>query len=755
MVLIKKNLSNEKNLEVDNLTVVNGLSGNFNIAPSNIQTSPPNSLTVNEISKLINRVGELVDTGSTQTIQADKTFNGAVKTNIVSGYISIRQDCTPNLFVHNFSYDFNKACLMLCTSDDSVIQTGFCIGYKNGNIKSNPSTHKFGVTFLSAPNSTKINVEEVPFVSMNSTANNRLQLKNLDSVSIGSDNSNLGAIYIKKNSNAEINVVSETSDASLSLQGGDVSEIKLGNNYRLQVAANNPESFKILKSPSVSFLDYNLTSGCLSLGDNNGSTNVPYQLLNLGIDNKVLKLPYMNASQQNIFVPSLSGSAYQGSLYFNRSSNRLCFTDSNNVLHQVSGSTALSSNDLSVILESPNNSSKLGTIVIDDNQLNQNNNVYMPYNTDVHLRHLENVTSNVQTQINNRVTLDSVQTITGQKTFESSTNNSNDIVLKNAVGSINGLSFVNQFSPSTCRILKHNDDLRFIVTDSQKMSLRPNGDLNLDAGNFLKNEVNIAAVAETLTNKTIAYSSNTPTGFMSLSTSQTCNVKKTWGSATPFDFNNSTESRLSYIGATNNYSIRQSSSGYNFFDDTANNSMISFNNTNGINITATGKLKVNGNNVYRLRNSTTTNPSNTNDSSQGYEQGSEWYNTTTKSRFICSDATLNNAVWFNTNIRQLTHQPYTATTVNFYEPWLYFYAGNQYYNNLTVNSYCDGNYKLEIFNVTTSSLITESATYSGGNNTNVIILGPATKFPPDTIIRLSVKILTGATIASIFCTRTD
>lgn len=685
-------LKNSKEIVADtatiqNLNITGSLTGVINLPPSSIQTNPPNSLTVNEISKLIGTQGNIVDTNTqNQTIQSQKIFNSGVLTNISTGYYSVRNDTTPEFFNHTISYDVPTNGMLVCTSYNPSINTSFVVGFKELNNKESATNKKMQIGYLSTPNTTYMNFEDEEFLRMSTNIiRNRFDLVNLNKISFGSNLSDGAVINITKPTRADINISSSGDVASLKINGTS-SEIEIGPSYKIITNNTNPELFNIRRDSNTTFFNYNNSSGCTSIGDNLSSSGLNYGILNIAVPNKILKLPHLNASQQNTFLMQLSDNRYSGSLYFNSQFNRLCYLDGNNILHQLAGTIALSGNDLDVKIESPNNSAKTATLLVDDGQNTGNNNIYAPFSGDVHLKHLENVSSNIQSQLNNRVTLNGNENITGQKTFESASNNSNTIVLKDSLGSINGVSFVNQFSPSTCRILKHNDDLRFIVTDAQKMSIRPNGNLNLDTGRYLINEIDIKDVGETLTNKTINFSNNTLAG--------------------------------------------------------------------NLNIISPNKLQQDGQDVHKKYNNTTTSPTISSDTTQGYQEGSLWYNSTTKSRYICNDASATAAVWKNTNVRTLSHIPYTTSTLLTYEPWMFFFADQYYYSKLAINSYSDGSIKIEIYNISTSSAVNEETTISAGNHTTIITVGSAVKFAQTDVIRLSIKVLTG-TVATVFCTSTS
>lgn len=821
MVLIKKNTSNEKNLELDNLVVNESFSGTFSISPSNIQTNPPNVLTVNEISKLIGTQGALVDTNTIdQVIQSSKIFNSGVKADIANGYFAIRIDSTPGSFIHNISYDINTASIFLNSVDTNVVSTGVLIGCKTANIKSNPTVNKFQFGHLgSQANSSFINIENVEFMRMNSVVNSRFALSNIDQISIGSNLLNQAAIYVEKTGvPVDIYVNSIGGTASLTLAGTN-SIIYVGQVFSIVANSTIPSLLKVFRSPTISIMDFNSASGCVSVGDNNESSGLNYAVFNAGVPDKILKIPYMTTTQQNNFLITLVGTAYRGSLFFNTTTNRLCFTDTNNALHQVSGTTSISGNNLSLIVESTITPAKTGTILVDDNQLAQNNNVFMPLNTNVELKYLEgmtganiqnqidgkisatstdtllnktisgasntitdisnsslstgidalkisgglitntefdsldNITGNIQTQLDNKVTLNTVQTITENKTFESALANNNNIAIKNTVQNNCSLSFENAFSVNKTRIRKVNDDISFEISNTERAKI--SGD-NLDlvnGGSYLKNGVNINAEVATLTNKTIQFGgTNTLTNVCSTTTTQTVSGLKTFSNAQVI-FSNATETNLRYTGGTPNISTRMSNAGFRWVDDTAVVNLMTLSNTNGLDIVAAGKLKVNNQTVHKLRNSTGSDPLVTSDTAAGYEEGSTWFNTVTKSRWICDESANGAANWRNTNRKALTFSPFTTVNLLSLESFLYFTCDYNYYSSFTVIAFCSSTCNFQLYNLSTASIVATSATFSGGPN-KIITTFAITRQPEDYTFRLSVTLLTAGTV-TVYSAYTD
>lgn len=701
MNVFAKNIKNSVDLTIDDLTIegsitfpANSINGN-SIVETSINPSKliPSGITVNNLEKIKTVVGDIIDANTAdQIIQADKKLSLGLKADINNGYYGLRYDCTPTSFLHSLSYDANTASIFACASDDQVIPTGLLVGCKTTNQKAGATINKFQLGALgSLVNSAFVNIEDVRFLSMNSTANNRFKLTSLDSISIGSTLTNQGSLFINKQGNANINLVSANNEAALQLSGQD-NTIYLGPVFKINNNIPNPEILRIYKSPTVSIMDFNSTSGCVSVGDNLGSTGLPYISLNVGNNNKVVKLPNMTNAQQNTFVGALSGSGYVGSTFLNTQSNRLCYVDNNNIVHQLSGAVAASGNVNNLVVESSVTPAKTGTLLVDDNQLSQNNNVYMPLNSNVELKYLEGLSgSNIQVQLDNRVTLNTTQTITSQKTFESAVNNSNNIIIKNTTSNNSSISFENNFSPDSCRIRKVNDDISFEVASSEKMKISGNNVLITNGGRYFINGVDIKDVSETLTNKTIAFGSNTLTNVASTNTNQTITGVK--------DYSDSS------------------------------------------------KLLVGGAEVYQKRNTTTSNPGVNNDSSQGYILGSQWFNTVTKSMWFCYDNSVGAARWRNTNLRSVTFIQYTSNNLLTLESPVYFTCDYFVYNKINIIFSTDGQIEFSLYNLSTATnLVSQNTTTSGPDVITINIPSAPYIQPPNYTFRVDMKLLSGTTM---------
>lgn len=545
-----------------------------------IDETSSQTLTNKTISFSSNTMTNVVSTNTDQTITGNKLLTGGLKTDINTGYLALR-DSNVSSFLHTISYDTTSAAILLATSEDSGIYTGMILGYKSGNIKSNATISKFGISYLSGSNTTTLNVEGTTFLT---EQNNRHTLTNVNSIN---------------------------------LNGG---------------------------------------------------------------------------------------------------------------------------------------SSKTCTLITDANQLNQNNTVYMPLNTNVELKYLEGMSgANIQPQINGKIDASSNQTVTGTLTFEKAQNNTNNIILNNTIGSVNGLAITNAFSPNSLRILKDSDDFSIVINNLQRMKV--SGD-NLDLTNGGEYRISGAAlknVSEILTNKTISFASNTLTNVVSTNTDQNITSKKTCSNTEPFVFVNATESKLSYSGI-NNYSLKMNVSGYDFYDESSSKSMMTIGDANGVNVTTVGKLRYNGEIVHFKRQYSSSAPTVNDDGTQGYSIGSKWFNSTNKSKYECTDISTGAAVWDNKNWFRITLEPSITGSLT-YSPVAFIMVGYNYYNKLHIISESDGDHKIELYNVSTASIIMESSNinYPTPNLTTINIPGSPIKFPPLYTFRISSKIVTGtfATVYSI------
>lgn len=396
-------------------------------------------------------------------------------------------------------------------------------------------------------------------------------------------------------------------------------------------------------------------------------------------------------------------------------------------------------------------SSKTCTLIIDNNQLTQNNVVYMPLNTNVELKYLEGMSGqNIQPQINNKIDTSSNSIVTGTITFEKAQNNSNNFIINNTIGNTNGFSITNAFSANTLRILKDSDDLSIVLSNIQRAKLSGNDFDLTNGGSYKANGVSIKDIGETLTNKIIDFSSNILSNVMSTSTDQVTTAKKTFTNLEPIILNNSTSSKISYQGTTN-YSQRMDTSGFNFYNDTSSVSMMTINNINGVNITASGKLKVDGELVHYKRTYSSSAPTVNNDDTQGYSIGSKWFNSTNKSKYECVTTTTGAAYWKNLNFKSLSFNEANITTLT-YTQVISIMSGYDYYNKMHIISYGDGIHKVQLYNVSTATQIVETADISAGGPilTTINIPSSPVLYTWPITIKVSAKIITGTT-CTIYC----
>lgn len=326
--------------------------------------------------------------------------------------------------------------------------------------------------------------------------------------------------------------------------------------------------------------------------------------------------------------------------------------------------------------------SKLGTGSVSNTQFNS----------------LTGITSNIQSQINNLVSVDTAQSITANKTFETTVNNNNNITIKSVTNNNCSMAFENAFSVNKIRLRKINDYLSFEISNGEKMKL-VNDDLYLtNSGRYYINTTDIKDVAEVLTSKTISFANNTLTNVLSTNTNQSISGIKDFSSA--------------------------------------------------------NNLLVNSEVVYLKRNITTSNPGVNNDSSQGYVIGSQWFNTVTSSRWLLDDDTVGAAKWQNTNRRSIEHQTYNAITLFTNDSYIYFTTNYNYFSKFSVIAFTDGTAQFELFNVSTGSIIATSGIFPTGGPDVITTSFTKVRFPPEYTFRVSVKLLSG-TVCSVFATSTE
>lgn len=614
MVLIKKRLDGQKNITVDNLIINNTVSGSFNISPLNVQSSPPNSVTVDKFSKLIGVTGNIVDTTTTgQQITNSKIFNSGCLTDISTGFFSVRGDATPTNFLHTLSYDSNTASILACSSDTNDIDTGFVIGTKFLNAQANATKEKFGFAYRSDINTSKMLVEQKLLLDMvgGTVVDNYFNLKNVNTISIGTATPT-STITILKDGLAEQEIKSTNNKALLKLTGPET-EVAWGPNFSIKNETATPEDFLFKRSSTVTFMKYNYTSGCLGLGDNIGGTGLTYCLLNAGVTDKVIKHPLMNNAQASTFAAGLVGSTYAGAMYFNTQANRLCFVDSNNAIHQLGGTIAASGNILSgeLIIESPNFPNKKGSIQIDDTQNDATYIVYMPKQGNVELSNLEAVTSNVQTQLDGKVSTSLLSSTT-------------------LAGSVINSSLKN-----------------FGVVSSLTM------EGNIDLGtNSLTNVVNINSLAVSniaAINATNNFSqTNTfSSGVLNVTGSSSAKIRLTeTGTPAVFDMiSDSTGFKINNVQTSQDW-LKINTSGFDIHDS------LPF-------------LRGGAKALSKNRLEETTDPGSSNDTTQGYAGGSLWYNSAKQKMFFNVKNTSSAAEWADFSISNLSFSEFSTTNTSY------------------------------------------------------------------------------------------
>jgi hypothetical protein len=340
-------------------------------------------------------------------------------------------------------------------------------------------------------------------------------------------------------------------------------------------------------------------------------------------------------------------------------------------------------------------SPKIGSIRQDASQSNTTFITYLPTSGNVELKYLENCSSNIQSQLNDKVSLTTNETITSEKTFESAINNTQPVKIKTTIGSIVGLSFENASSPAKIIINKNVDNLSFVNNNVERMVLQGD-DLNLsNGGNYLKNGTEIRLVTETMQNKTISFSLNNLTGVMSTGSSQTVTAAKNYSSSSNLLIDNE----------------------------------------------PLQKSKVSSNP-----------PTTSDDINSNYLVGSTWHCTGNKSSYTCIDNSSSAARWVNNNRREISFS-YYSTTSDSYLPFTYIYSGDTSFNKLTVTTYADADgCKVQLYNITGTVSIVESGTIPTGTQTTVINIpsSPLT-YSPNTFFRLEIKSITNGQTSAAFC----
>jgi hypothetical protein len=446
----------------------------------------------------------------------------------------------------------------------------------------------------------------------------------------------------------------------------------------------------------TNYLNANITTGSIGVRDDNGSSTFRHNI-SYGSSHASFKITSAdNASARTGLEVGFHPSDVRSNTFTTKFLfDYLSSSDSSKIAIEdieLLSMTSSKFNLTNVNYLNVGTASKAGKIQQDPSALTQVNNVYLPANADVSLKYLEGMTgSNIQTQLDGKVDLLSTQNIDGLKTFRSATNNANSLVLTNTIANNCTLEFSNQFSSNKVLIRKDNDDLSFIISNVQRAKLSTN-DFNLtNGGAFQINGTPIKDVSETLTGKTIAYGSNTLTNVVSTNTSQN-------------------------ITANKNFSV--------------NTLLID-------------------NFALEKNNSASSDPATSNDNTQGYAVGSRWFNAATKSFWRCSDSATSAAVWQNLNRQDKTFSYFTTTNTS-YDVIFYTMTGYNYYNSMDVIYYTDTGGTIELYNVSTASVIATGTLLSGGPASITVSLGGPLKYPKDYLFRLSAKSTSGGTVG-VFC----
>lgn len=673
-------LKNSKDIEADNAIIqnlqVNGtVTGTFNLSPLNIQSSPPNSVTVDKFSKLIGVSGNIVDTTTSgQQIENTKIFNTGCLTNTSTGFLGVRNDTTPTNFLHTISYDSTTASIFACTSDTNATDTGLLVGAKFLNDKANATKEKFSFAYRSDNNTSKIQIEQKSFLEMDASGNlnNNFDLKNVNKIGIGTA-SPTSSITIQKDGNAEQEIISTNNKARLKLTGPET-EVGFGPNFSINHDAVNAEDFLFRKNSTVTFMKYNSTSGCLGLGDNIGGSGLTYCLLNAGVSNKVIKNPLMTNAQESTFAGAITGTAYAGATFFNTQSNRLCFVDSNNNIHRVGGSIAASGNILSgdLIIESPNFPDKKGSIQIDDTQNDATYIVYMPKQGNVNLSNLEAVTSNVQTQLDGKVST----SLLSSTTLASSVINSS---LKN-----------------------------FGVVSSLTME----GNIDL-ANNNLNNVTNINSIAV-----------NT---FARTNVSNTFSATQTFSSGVlNVNGSGSSKIRLTETGTPAVFDIISDSAGFKINNVQTSQDWLKIN-TSGFDIHDSLPFKRGGLKALSKNSlEEVVDPTVSNDSNAGYSGGSVWANTVKEKIFFYQGGSAGAAKWTDYGIQNFTFKE-ASTTDGTYGTVFSFLANPHAVQafDIIINSGTT-TMDVRVYNLSTASVLSELTNINTSGGPDIRTLTPPT-----------------------------
>lgn len=215
--------------------------------------------------------------------------------------------------------------------------------------------------------------------------------------------------------------------------------------------------------------------------------------------------------------------------------------------------------------------------------------------------------------------------------------------------------------------------------------------------------------AQSISNKTIDFGSNTLTNVCSTNTVQNITGNKTFKNQTNM------ESKLNVQYVSPEITIHNATNGVKY--DISVDTSLKISNSTALNVLddivkidnagmdVKGDIKVNGATIVLKNNFDVVPPTANNDSSQGYALGSLWTNIANRTMYHCVDPVIASARWLSSNEDRITFQQFTSNSSSFIQI-VSFIAGTKYHNTYDVIINPAGlTVRLQIYNLSTAAIV--------------------------------------------------
>jgi hypothetical protein len=345
VLIVKKNISSTNdinqdlevnNLKCDNLEIQNG--GSITLPPASFPPSAiqPGTVTVDDMTKLSEISGNIVDTQRTQTISGAKTFNNDVLIDVNSTLgapriLKVKNSATSGdrqvgiSFENAFGEMFitkESAPNILCISDNGAIKQ-VCFN-ENAviNLEKATGTYNINGNVVLSQNTLGTNIINSSLTSVGTLAN----------LNIGTATGTGGILDIRE-ANPTVNIEATTTNATLQLTGPD-KRVSFDSAFDIFHSQTNPNDFEIRNSSNIPIFRLNGLTGSLGVGA--PSVGAPSNVaLNIdsNVGTKTIQLPIFTTAQRNAYLSPNNG--------------MLIYNETSQVLEWYNGSSWLPINSLS------------------------------------------------------------------------------------------------------------------------------------------------------------------------------------------------------------------------------------------------------------------------------------------------------------------------------------------------------------------------------------------------------------------------